>query len=438
MKEANMKEAKKNIDHKINILLIFGYAVIIGIGLTINLFYGLALSAAGLFFFIFPSLITRPWIWLVFFAFSYFIDQPGWLPIDLTPVALFISAVSVGVLIYSKKPSFSLSKVDIALIIFTLWLVFSWTISGADDPMKLLKIIFSVVLPYLLVRYGIRDRSDIRDFLILWLSAGALLALYTLTFIGAGARRLHPPNTNPIPVAITMSISLFILFYFMLSERRVSIQYKLALGFLAVPLAVVLFLSGRGAVIALMLSLFIFSVLRILLIKKRKLRRGIASSYAALIVIAISIAPVVLFPMLDDTRFEGLISGDDASIESRKVLIAESLEHAKDNPLTGIGVENQYPHNIFIEILSESGLIGLMMFLSFILLFFKQATNSFLAGPDGLSLVVLLIVLVLLIEAQFSFRLDAHKWLFMFMALFFNLQDMTASSYSRKTRRASR
>jgi O-antigen ligase len=87
-----------------------------------------------------------------------------------------------------------------------------------------------------------------------------------------------------------------------------------------------------------------------------------------------------------------------------------------------------YPHNIFLEIVSENGLIGLVVFLGFLGSvawsgFRYLAIHRIRLAPheSAIGLAVLAISLILLVEKQFSFTLTTHKDLFAFLALIVNL-----------------
>lgn len=165
------------------------------------------------------------------------------------------------------------------------------------------------------------------------------------------------------------------------AERRVSRR-------IAWLVAACLILTGtlltysRGAMIALL-------VMAALALAAVRLRRKDAG--AALAVAAIVVTGLLLIPIDAVQRFktvESLLSGPavehDSSISKRKLLLSSSLLIFEDHPLLGVGAGNfsrhfatvrnevgysgtlyetrgstHYPHNFYLEVAAENGLLGL-------------------------------------------------------------------------------
>ena len=111
------------------------------------------------------------------------------------------------------------------------------------------------------------------------------------------------------------------------------------------------------------------------------------------------------------------------------------------SPLFGIGTNGfeqltrwDYPHNIFMEVAVENGIVGLIFLGAFLaviglcgfrFLFFYYPHLSDKVRKIGL--MISTISIVLLIGRQFSFGLDMHKDLFVFLGLIVNLHIITRS-----------
>jgi len=89
---------------------------------------------------------------------------------------------------------------------------------------------------------------------------------------------------------------------------------------------------------------------------------------------------------------------------------------------------DEYPHNIFLEIISENGLIGLLIFLGFLGSVVRAGYRyiaiqriRFNPHERAIGLTVLTVSLILLVEKQFSYSLTMHKELFSFLGIIVNL-----------------
>jgi O-antigen ligase len=102
-----------------------------------------------------------------------------------------------------------------------------------------------------------------------------------------------------------------------------------------------------------------------------------------------------------------------------------------------------YPHNIFLEVISENGLIGLLVFLGFLgsvawAGFRYLAIHRIRLAPheSAIGLAVLAISLTLLVEKQFSYSLTMHKELFTFLGIIVNLPDLSSSPNVKSSKNA--
>ena|SRR3989338_1671136 len=170
------------------------------------------------------------------------------------------------------------------------------------------------------------------------------------------------------------------------SESHSVIRLMLALVSCA-TIAAVVFTRSKGALIALVAGIAVF----FLLIARRKVLAA-----GALIVIA----AIGIFVVKGSFNLRGIatVQGGD-SVSVRLTQYRETWEMLKDHPFTGAGLRGyqtamapyhaqkyieifMYPHNIFLTVWSELGLIGLIAFVWVIIQFCKisfhstQLTNS--------------------------------------------------------------
>jgi len=116
---------------------------------------------------------------------------------------------------------------------------------------------------------------------------------------------------------------------------------------------------------------------------------------------------------------------DEPQIQSRLYLIEKSFEIIKENPLLGKGIGGfqnynndpnllllKYPHNIFLELLCEYGvLIGGFFSIGLILLFVKAIKRNFILG---------IFILYALLIAQTTKDITSQMW---FLLALFPLKE---------------
>jgi putative inorganic carbon (hco3(-)) transporter len=219
-----------------------------------------------------------------------------------------------------------------------------------------------------------------------WLdpALGGLLDLETGTIYGdhAAPRAAGPPVSDPNFYARILLIALPLSAAMALNARRIA--WRLLHGAAGAVIAgAVLATYSRGAMLALAVitALFLLS-----------LRISIARASALL---AATLVLVVLLP--DDVRkrfltVESIVadatgSERDSSVEKRKLLLRSGLEMFRDRPVRGVGAggfglhypayanrvgsqftdyhdpgSTEFPHTLYLEVASETGLLGLITF----------------------------------------------------------------------------
>jgi O-antigen ligase len=201
--------------------------------------------------------------------------------------------------------------------------------------------------------------------------------------------------------------------------------------------------ASRGPLIALAIGLVSYYVFRGQSIWRVNLRLALTST---VIIIAITFGSTIwnLFqittiPNIYYYNPEFVLRGLPTLERLEKYSTAITL--FKQNPLLGVGTngyelltEFGYPHNIFLEIAVENGLLGLIAFGCFLMFVSRQGFRyvkfhlpKLNKQMQGAGLIVIVITISLLIEKQFSFALDMNKDLFTFLGLVVNLPTMVSS-----------
>jgi O-antigen ligase len=210
-------------------------------------------------------------------------------------------------------------------------------------------------------------------------------------------------------------------------------QSSLFCAIATIPLLYSVFLVGcRGPLISAILGLFCYY----LLIFKRRLKITISIGIILLFVMIIWISNSdIIYSILD--RIPN-ISGysltqiaEGSSTVQRLELYSSAILLFLQNPLLGVGTggfPGGYPHNIFLEIAAENGVFGLLLFICFLFSVIQKGFKYiilYLPKLDeyskNIGLIILTLSVTLFIEKQFSYGLDMHKDLFVFLGLIVNL-----------------
>jgi len=278
---------------------------------------------------------------------------------------------------------------------------------------------------------------------ILGIAFGVAIALIALRLLQRNSGRMYFFEANPIPLAVLFSVGLIVAIVGTLEHLWENSRLGKAYSVIIIPVLLysLLLTASRGPLIALIVGLasyFVFcgrSIWRMIL--------RLALTTTVLVTVGV-LSPVIwnfLFqrapiPNIDYYNPEFILRGLPTLERLEKYLTA--IAFFKQNPLFGIGTsgfglltEFGYPHNIFLEIAAENGLLGLIVFGYFLMVvthhgfryvvFYLPRLNKQLRS---IGLTVIVITVSLLIEKQFSFALDMNKDLFTFLGLVINLPTM--------------
>jgi len=403
-------------------------------------------------------LFRKPEITFALFLFSYIIEGgdiiPG--PIDLTPIFLFISfagfflpAVMRKTIQYSSKSS------DVWLLIF-LFVLFGGSYFAPDLQSGIKKAILfavAVVLPYMIVRFFFKTYKQIKVFLftILVLATGIAIILIFISFspIYYGGR-LQLFEANPIPTATLLAVGIIIAVIGLNSNLfSKTIQGK-AIYIVIIPLCLYgMFLSGvRGPLISVIIGLAFY--LLIMYIRQPRMWIRMAVIVILLLMTFNVWNPYITskVPNIKIYSPQKIIKG--ASAQQRLEQYQATKRLFAQRPLLGGGTagysqrtEFGYPHNIFLEIVSDNGLIGLLVFLCFLISVLRYGvlyiTKHFRRSHQSektIGLIILVVVVTLFIEKQISYSLTTHKDLFTFLALIVNLPSLSSNPNVKASKNA--
>lgn len=280
-----------------------------------------------------------------------------------------------------------------------MWLIWQW----ADNGKKVLQLFQAYGIGTLVLAVGIFTGSN-----------GA----------ASGASRLDAYNFNPNDIASILALGIPICWYAGLRNKN----YWLSKIYMAIPavlvIAILLTGSRAGMVKAILASGFIFLSLSELSKFKRIF---LFCSVALIISTALTVIPPRTLERLGTTTSE-IGSG---TLGGRTEIWSVGIDIFYQNPLLGIGAGNfrtavgnyfmadRAPHNVFLAILVEQGIIGLGAFLFILAVIF----NYVLRAPPR-ERIFLLTLMAIWVATAFTSNWEWRKQTWLLLALIAAHADM--------------
>ncbi len=329
----------------------------------------------------------------------------GFIPLAPTMALLgliLLTAVSFFIRLFRDKSMKLRSTIlDYFVVLFGMVLLYSFITSYTPgSSMLALLIHMAFIVFYFILVNTIKTRQQLyvlAALLVLSTTVTSLYGLYQLKTVGATSEawvdttlfedikaRVGSTFENPnvlgeylvliIPVAIAM-----------LWGQKSWISKLVTLGLTAIMLGCLVYTYSRGAYVGLILAFALFAVLR----DRRFIILG---------VIGLLMLPFVL-PASVINRFASIGNLNDTSSFYRISVWLGSLKLAQDYWLSGIGLGLEpfklvYPkyslnaayahhsHNIYIQLMIETGIAGLLMFFAIIAVYYKTLLAGFYKTKD--------------------------------------------------------
>jgi len=390
------------------------------------------------------------------------VNYKSFLVINLLLITSFIFILYDNFL--SKKGDFWLiSKTNIPFILFFIFATLSYF--WADDKalfFNKFKIITSAILTYYLAK-NIKITSN-NLFLVSLIFAVTVFSIssigifqWFIDFKGSDFLAGQTPvpstfgNKNIATHVIVISLPL-VLYYFLRSKHILNFSFSVLSFFSAL---IFIYLSAtKGAILAIFVELIV--LLLFILFSKVKFSRTFSKSeYLALFLIII-FSFILFFDSFFGQSFDNLqgsfksiIESSDARITSLSVRIyiwADSLSYFLNSPLYGHGLGNfnnelsydgyfhvlQRAHNDILELAVELGIIGLVLFLSYLILILRDQLKIINSSKDSLFFSLIFISFLGIFshaQVSFPFQLGVVPIIFAFLV---SIHTQKASEYKKE------
>ena len=374
------------------------------------------------------------WLWVLSYG---LLDWPGW-KLELAgffnmtvPRFIFLGAMlgyCLYFLLHRRRIRFD-KPVLWAMLALLVYVGINVHITGWVSPVKgvetapYFRYIGSLVLPFvmffLLYNIGSNEKQIGRAMIIL--TAYGWYALYigymqwvALHYTVAARALIWPGYINDpeygmmfdrargaFTIASPQAVFLTMLFFVdLFLIRKLRGAYRAALIFQAILIPAAIFFTGiRSAFVAFIACAFVW----VLLANRHRL----AWAKAAMLVLVLTVATSVMWDRLSTTdRATGGVAAQ-GPIVARKVLLARTWEIFKEAPVAGVGfghfVDKVYAmerdpaaltgmytgvlveHNLLLNMLAETGVIGLLLTVLVLVLLFRQSLQLYRKLPPGAS-----------------------------------------------------
>lgn len=360
-------------------------AIIVGLVAGDNPRLTVLLVAVPIFMFAFVFLRGAPWLFVgllqgSFSILVYYISLLGFnIPSGITiPALAFVALLGMALnLIYLPDAKKSLlSPMSFLVFIFSLLVIagvfYSWHSAASEKAVLYLAtnvVSFAVVLTL--------SRQQ-RQYLYTFFIVVALIVSFGVFFnfltggLGAGRGRYGAFNLESLGAARSIGLGLVVLLYVQFYQRQRVYIIILSLG--------ILLAASRGSMVAVIAVMLSYPVLSI--------QSGFSLRRPLLLVSTLVLSVVLLGAIVNVYRPDALAQNwgpfrmiEETSLEDANALgrfnhWTNAIEDVRMSPLLGMGTAGyggsspwrnlttwSYPHNIFLEILSEWGLLGFTVFL---------------------------------------------------------------------------
>ncbi len=292
-----------------------------------------------------------------------------------------------GVSLLTPKQLFKTDKIKkyiyLPLLLFLLITIVSlFNINYYSSGFFNTTLLLNIVMFWLLLNHYRRDNRIFDKGFIWFVLGSALVGTFYLLGIGVELSldgRITIFDDNPNQIGVKMAIASLFLIDYIFNNKYKKI-YKPHYLILLIPIVSLLIATASRVAF---ISFFVGFILFIMLKKTRKF-------YSKLLIILVGVVLVYLgFNYLQQTDATILFrlekSVDEGHLSGRDEIWDGFVPVINDHPIFGVGITGKTkasieffgvdwsPHNVFIEILLYSGIVGLIIFLIFLFYFYKNA-----------------------------------------------------------------
>jgi O-antigen ligase len=279
--------------------------------------------------------------------------------------------VRKGTILWSKEASLAIALALVVLVSS------AYTPAPGYGQEKAVRFITLTMLAFVVPLVVVQNSQELYRFLLGIMAIGLVLALEGLL---EGGVLFTAFGSNTLELGYGAGIAILIVMFLILPGSRSVASRAAAIVIVGVLTWAMIGSGSRGPLQALAVSMVMTFLLSLVL---RYRRRFALISIVAVAGIVLFVFSSALVPSASLARFRLLLSGGEtqaqtSSAGTRLFYWRQSLALLSEHPLVGggagafarfvLGVDTQeYPHNILLELASETGLVGLTIFVCLLL-----------------------------------------------------------------------
>lgn len=387
--------------------------------LIINIYYYYKSIREGLIFTI---------IILVFFqsTLPFEMSEQAGLTTKITYVFFFIAFIYS---LLKRNPIYKVNLIFIGLLLsFIVYMFINLPINPtAYGEEKLLNFVIRTLFPIIVLsRIGPYNTKDLRVVVKAILLGSSLTALKLFFYGDLSLARVTYTEVNPISIGrelglgVTIGITMLVLDY----RKRLQLYlYVLTLLFF------MLLTGSKGPILSTLIAM-LFAYF----IKRKSLKINVKKQFGKLFLFLIALTTIVFnaeifkgMPSISRVLHGFLDFGEGSSEIARLKIIKISTTSFYDKPFLGIGTGDFikysanyfYPHNLFLEILTEQGIFGFVLFL-LLISWVLPSIKSILTENNFEGKVLIALFVYLFINAQFSMDIASNNLVFILVIIIIN------------------
>lgn len=355
-------------------------------------------------------------------------------PIDVTVFFLVLS-VLMAIRRFLKRPVLRkgvvLPLILMAVFMFLLAVSLVYTPSTIYGLEKTYRFILITAPAFITLFFLLQDTGSIKRFLSAFVLLGTLLSavmVFRNLNSDTGFVGFNEGNYLGLGQLLGVAFIIAITYFYPKSDKKDKLPLLVAILLISSAL---LMTGARMPLIAavLVLGYYVFTSVKI----KNGIvyvRKGFKRTISLMLVGAVAFSYMYFKGHLDTILFRLRVlfesDGGGASVSARVARYDKAWEMWLENPFLGSGVGSfglayngydgrEYPHNIFLELLSENGLAALIVFaLLLITVLNRFVISAKMKSP--LAIAVIGAFVYTLINANVSGSLNDHRLMFSFMA----------------------
>jgi putative inorganic carbon (HCO3(-)) transporter len=237
------------------------------------------------------------------------------------------------------------------------------------------------VITAALVSLIVLDLLQLRRLLLIQAASVAAMTVVSVIIHPGGARlqgALGGIFENPNDLAVNIAINFPLCLTFLFASRGIVKKGFWAIGLLAMPYAVVATYSRSGLmamIVSVLICLWEFGI------RGKRFYVLLLSGILGILGLGVAISTPHYATRIQ-SLFSGNIEGsaDKGSLEARKELLRQSIQLTLQHPVFGVGAGNfpvateawRVAHNTYTELSAEGGFPALILFLTFLVLAFRN------------------------------------------------------------------